>query len=250
MKPVPSPPGGAPEAPSALERTLVAVALRAYPPSFVARLGEEMAAAFDDGWRDARSRGRLPAARFTIRTALNLIRTGVGERLSPAPDPYGPPSPRHEASLMDHIRQDVRYAVRTLLRRPGFTAVAVLTIALGVGANTAIFSVVNGLLFTRLPYPASDDLVTVWRASEGEPDDKHVMSKPDLDDVLGTRALESLVGWSAGDVTLTGVGEAELVESARVTGEPTSCWCEPRVAPARWPCAPLSGPAPDGWPVR
>ena len=216
--PVPTPPGGAPEAPSALERTLVAAALRAYPPSFVARLGEEMAAAFEDGWRDARSRGRLPAARFTIRTALNLIRTGVGERLSPAPDPHGPPSPRHEASLMDHIRQDVRYAVRTLLRRPGFTAVAVLTIALGVGANTAIFSVVNGVLFTPLPYPASDDLVTVWRASEGEPDDKDVMSRPDLDDVLATRALESLVGWSVGDVTLTGVGEAELVESARVTG--------------------------------
>ena len=57
--------------------------------------------------------------------------------------------------------QDVRYALRTLLRSPGYTAVAVLTLALGSGVNTAVFSLVDGILLAPLPYPASDRLVSV-----------------------------------------------------------------------------------------
>jgi putative ABC transport system permease protein len=58
---------------------------------------------------------------------------------------------------------DVRYALRTFLKTPGFTAVAIITLALGIGTNTAIFSVVNGVLLPPLPYPHERDIVQVLR---------------------------------------------------------------------------------------
>ena len=61
--------------------------------------------------------------------------------------------------------QDLRYGLRMLLKNPGFAAVAILTLALGIGANTAMFSVLNTYLFRALPYPASDRLVRVFRTS-------------------------------------------------------------------------------------
>jgi putative ABC transport system permease protein len=67
---------------------------------------------------------------------------------------------------MDTIWRDLRYGVRTLIQRPGFTAVATLTLALGIGANTTLFSVVNGVLLRSLPYPDADRLVMLWEANQ------------------------------------------------------------------------------------
>jgi putative ABC transport system permease protein len=116
---------------------------------------------------------------------------------------------------MEHLRQDLHYALRRLFKAPGFTLVAVVTLALGIGASSAIFSVVNGVLLEPLPYPEADRLVGVYHTSEGQ---RAVMSGPNFTDVarLAT-TIENAAAISTGRAILTGEGEPIRLPIAEVS---------------------------------
>ena len=108
---------------------------------------------------------------------------------------------------------DLRYAVRALAKHRGFTAVAVVTLALGIGANTAIFSVVNAVLLRRLPYPDDGRIVQLWSTTAADPRDNH--SAGDFMDIQrGQRTLAALAGYREDATTIA----APDGEPSRVTG--------------------------------
>src|SRR5215467_13351179 len=115
---------------------------------------------------------------------------------------------------MGTLLQDVRYGLRMLVKKPTFTIVAVLTLALGVGANTAIFSIVNAVLLRSLPYPDPDRLVRIYFNEPGVGLRDVKFSKPEMDD-LQTRAgvFEDVSPIFEGSENLTGAKQPERLEA-------------------------------------
>ena len=117
---------------------------------------------------------------------------------------------------MEALLQDLKLALRQLAKSPGFTAIAVLTLALGIGANTAIFSAVDAVLLRPLPYPQSDRLVDL-AASNTEPV-RFAISYPDLLDFRSlTQDFTSVAAYSSQRYNLTGAGDPREVQAAFVT---------------------------------
>ncbi len=119
---------------------------------------------------------------------------------------------------MQTLLQDLRYGVRMLWKKPGFTLIAIVSLALGIGANTAIFSVVNTLLLKALPYPDPDRIVLVWGAdNQGGGNNRSQVSATDVADWRGQNAVFTEVttysNWSA---TLLADGEPERINGIQV----------------------------------
>lgn len=120
--------------------------------------------------------------------------------------------------MLETLWQDLHYGVRMLVRKPGFAAIAVVTLALGIGANTAIFSVVNTVLLRPLPYPNPDELVMVWETAPklGFPHND-VAPANFIDWRDQNRAFAQIAAFGGNSMSLTGRGEPERIEGARVS---------------------------------
>ncbi|HWW85081.1 MAG TPA: ABC transporter permease, partial [Vicinamibacterales bacterium] len=133
------------------------------------------------------------------------------------------------AGAIEDIVRDIRHSARGLLRSPGFAIAIVVTLALGIGGNAAIFSIVDQLLLRPLPYPEGDRLLMVYEAFTGprgpregtSPAPKHnsVSTANWLDWQRKNRTLQSLAAWVTYSVTLTGGGEPERLNAQAVSSE-------------------------------
>ncbi|MCI0490833.1 MAG: ABC transporter permease [Blastocatellia bacterium] len=120
---------------------------------------------------------------------------------------------------MGNLWQDLRYAIRMLIKKPGYTAVALVALVIGIGANTAIFSVVNAVLLRPLPYADPDRLVVVYSAEQRGERSLSVCYPDFLDWRDQNSSFEKLAAVGAENFILTGTGEAERIRGELVSAE-------------------------------
>jgi putative ABC transport system permease protein len=173
--------------------------LRLYPQEFRERFGREMTADFRDGHGAARRSGPRALAAFWSQIAADAFLHAPGEHLH-------------------MIRQDVRFALRTLRGSPVFTIVAIATLALGIGANTAIFSVLKAVVLNPLPFDEPGRLVRLWEKNDGLKIAQFSVSVPNYYSWRDeARSFEALAAWRSGSATLTGSGDPERVSQSQIT---------------------------------
>jgi predicted permease len=182
---------------------------------------EELAQHLDDQYEEALSRGaREEEAWQAVVTDLAdseiLARElkRLNRRSAPAPVPIG----REQTNWLGDMVQDVRYGLRMLARNPAFTLIAVIALALGIGANTAIFSVVNTILLRPLPYHEADRLMMVWEDNSrmGFPKDTPAAANF-LDWRDQNHVFEGMAAISEISFNLTGTGDPERIDGRRVS---------------------------------
>jgi len=121
---------------------------------------------------------------------------------------------------MNTILQDLKYGLRMLMKNPGFTAVALLTLALGIGANTAIFSVIDAVLLNRLPYPNSSRLVMVWEQNRGRGWFRNVISAANFVDWRKqNQVFTAMAATHEGSYDVGGTGEPLEVRGEQVSAD-------------------------------
>ena len=200
--------------------------LRLYPRRFRARYGEEMVEFHRERWRDARAAGPAAVAAACLGVLRDVAATAPREHLAalaarramtsrphPASDPA--PHPVRETPVLDIVRQDVRYALLGMRRRPAFTAVVVATLALGIGATTAIFSVVNAILVRPLPFAQPERIVELSHVES-----YGTVSEPEFRDYRrDMKAFERLAAFAPSEANLTGTDVPERIQVARVSDQ-------------------------------
>src|SRR5258708_24114355 len=143
-------------------RTVVAVLLHLFPAEFRRAFGADLLATFDERWRECAS------WRVALRVIIDLIHSAVAERYAAVQRTRAAGvRPRKGDCLMNTLLNDLRFAARLLLRSPGFTALVVIVLAIGIGANSAIFTLVDAAILRPLPFAQPEQLVMLWEHPPG-----------------------------------------------------------------------------------
>ncbi|MBZ5552205.1 MAG: ABC transporter permease [Acidobacteriia bacterium] len=208
------------------------LALLALPPEREAEVIEELARDLEESWAAAKAAGadeqeamaaaleELGDQNLLDRDITRAVRTslvGTVAQASRAAERNAPLGTSASGSKVRDFIQDLRYAVRLMIKAPGLAAVAISILALGIAANIAIFSVVNGVLLKPLPYRDPGQLMMVWAKNpKGIP--RNQVSAPNfLDWKNRNRAFEDMAAFTGEDFTLTGLGEPERLPGVIVS---------------------------------
>lgn len=184
------------------------------PRAFRSEYGDDLLADLAE-WRDD---SRAPRPLQRISATWFLLRLAVLERIRPTVHRRTIPQPGHQTNMLDLLRQDLRYAVRALAKRPTYTLIAIATLGLGVGANTAIFSIVDTVVLRPLDYPEPETLIRVRRTEPPNPERLMSVSQPDVEDLeTGAGQIESLAGINDTSMTWTDTGAPIVVSTGQVT---------------------------------
>jgi predicted permease len=201
--------------PAKTDRRLAWLLVGLYPPRFRGDVGLALVDALEDRMRARRSAGasatsaRVAALFDTLR---NAPAEWIGSRDGRAAQP-----PQKGRPVIDKVMQDVRYALRLWRRRPGFALVAIVTLALGIGANTAMFTIVNAVLLRPLQYPHADRLVSIWGRTSAYP--RGLLSYEEYEAIRAqTGTFEAAGLWYPQSVNLTGVDEPQRLVGSFVSG--------------------------------
>ena len=187
--------------------------LRLLPRDVRASFGADMEQLYRDQLGERST--AMARLRYRLRAAVDVVRSAGAEWMSEAR--AGARNWNGGGMTMDGWRQDLSFGLRTLLRRPGFTAAAMTTLALGIGATVSIFSVVNGVLLDPLPFPDSERLVVLWSRDTETGSRSRGLDHPDVRAIQEGVPGLSLVGFSGTRPTVTGFGDPTVITGVRVT---------------------------------
>jgi len=176
-----------------------------YPAAFRRRYGAELRDWFASERLEPRHAGAIGALRFWTHIIRDIAGSAARQRLRGRDVPHLPLQPKRKE--MDTILQDVRYAFRQFVRRPGFTAIAVLSLALGIGGNSLIYGLVDGFVLHPFPYPDPDRLVTVgvtFPKLSSETSYVEILSPAEYGDIRKAKSFASLAAFDLGNRNISG----------------------------------------------
>jgi putative ABC transport system permease protein len=192
---------------------------------FVEELAAHLAQIYEAGRDEGLSEADATAAAMRVLEAPDLLRRTMDARRPTVQDRVQQwrrqePAPMQKGSWMSvfDVSRDIKHALRMILRAPGFSLIAILTFAVGIGVNTAVFTVVNGVLLRPLPYPDADRITMVWMDNRRQGIQEDITSYPGyVDWKTQSTSYAHMAGYTPSAFSLTGAGEPERLIGGAVT---------------------------------